>query len=246
MKYTFVCSECAGSTYLYTRLRRRWRVRLRPDKFLFPDYYPCLKKTSGKYAHIQYLDSSGHDVLPASWLIAGFQRRSGYSFNPEHMIADNLRSYYLWQRDNPRVVTLFSRAPTLGFFTRIRDVLTPGELIFVVRHPLHQYLTFVKPHKNFEFVDGYGGADTEGGVRFFAEDWNRYIEDALGSGAAIVRFEFVHEDALKLDDVPRGIFAKWDSSRRNACSLSPRNLEWFRAAVARNYQRVYGDKPWEI
>lgn len=244
MKYAFVCYGGSGSTYLYRRLGRRWRTRLRPETYWLPHYFPQQKKSATEFD--QKLDERGYDNLPSPASIIGFQNRNGgYAADPRRSIGENMLAYFLWQRERDRLAVLFSRAPMHGFFTRIRSALNRGEVVFVVRHPLHQYVSLTKPQRHFEFVEDFGGIDTDGDVRFFAEEWNRYVADALSSGSAIVRYEFMRDDVGALDEIPRAVLSKWDAGRRNDCPLSADNLGTLRSLVDSNYRRVYGSE-WSI
>ena len=242
MKYSFACYGGSGSTWLRNRLRRSWKTHMRPETFWLPVYFPQQSKSATDFD--QQLTPDGYDNLPTKASMRGFdQRTPGYTVVDDgRTIDDVLRDYYLWMREQDKLAVMFSRAPMLGFFGRNKDIVR--DTIFIVRHPLHQYISITKPQRHAEFVEQYGGRDTEGGVRFWAEEWNGFVEDALACGMPIVRYEFVAHDSATLDAVPRDVFLKWDSSRRNKNMLSPENLRLLRELTRPCFEKLYGS--WDL
>lgn len=238
MRYSFVCYGGSGSTFLIRRLERRARfVHVRPETYWLPKYFPRQDKSATGYD--QQLTDAGYDDRPTPASAAGFAHRThGFKIDLDQTIFENLRRYHLHTIGVPRTVTMYSRAPMLGFFTRLKGDFNPRDVVFVVRHPMHQYCSLTKPERHLEFVAGFGGQNTEGGVRFFAEEWNRFVGDALDSGCPVARYEFMSDDVGKLDEFPRNVLAKWTTSRRNPL-LSPANEDLLQRLTAERYKRIY-------
>lgn len=246
MKFSFVCYGGSGSTWLQKRLARKWHVHLRPETYWLPDYFPQQKKSTTKFD--QQLDSRGYANLPTNASTAGFMHRTRpgkYALDQRMSIDTNLVTYWRWMQEQNKQVSLFSRAPMFGFFTRNKGVVK--DVIFMVRHPLHQYVSLTKPQRHFEFVQDSGGVNAAASIEFWIKEWTRYANDALNCNAlGIVRYENVKEDSAKLpNSVAREVFAKWDVTRRNNNVLQPEFVEQLREGVREPYKAIYGDD-WEL
>lgn len=241
MKYAFACYGGSGSTWLKRRLERRYTGHYRPETYWLPWYFPQQQKSATKFD--QQLDHRGYAARPSAASIAGFHRRTGYQCDERLTIEQNLLAYCHWMKGRPRKVTMFSRAPMFGFFSRNRDVIR--DLICIVRHPVHQYISLTKPKRHFEFVANTGGVNAAASISFWIREWSLFAQDALESGGRIVRYEYAQSNARTLDAAPREIFNKWDSSRRNPGQLLPEFDEQLRAGVWEQYRAIYGSE-WVI
>jgi len=214
----FCCAGGSGSSYLYRRLKRYFKhVSLRPETYFLPDYFPQQKKSATK--HDQKLSSLGYQEYPTTAAMKGFEIRSGFKLDPTVTIDKNLFAYVTHIRHSPKNNVLFSRAPMLGFFARNKI----SDVVFVVRHPLHQYISLTKAHRHFEFVKDYGGVNTLGGVNFFIQEWKRYVNDALGSNAKIIRYEYAKQDAQRIRKDIGKVFGKWKVGQRNFGQIGDQN-----------------------
>ena len=82
--------------------------------------------------------------------------------------------------------------------------------ICLVRHPLHQYVSYTS-HRHPNHVKRFGGFNTAEAVRWWATRWNRIVSDFLSSGSKIIRYEYFNDDAPK--DISSRI--RWRSHTRN-------------------------------
>ena len=240
MKLSFVCYGGSGSTWLIKRLQRQYKVHVRPETYWLPCYFPQQTKSATSYD--QQLTIQGYTNLPTPASAKGFERRAGYCINLSKSIDDNLVDYWAYMQKNPKAVTMFSRAPMLGFFERHKD--TVDNVVFIVRHPLHQYISLTKPKRHAEFVADFGGFNTVGGVKFFVREWSLFVRDALNSGASVVRYEFAKQDSKKLSKAVQDVFNKFNSSPRNPGKLDTNLEELLEDDLKDLYYSLYND--WNV
>lgn len=237
MNYTFVCHGGAGSVWLIKRLRRFCKVHARPEGAWLPSYFG---RSIADFEQI--LDKDGYNAKPSFRSLLWFAERvRGFKvdFDPHNNINDILRDYYLWLSKTAGTTAVFNRAAIMGFFVKNKYILR--NTVFIVRHPLHQYVSITKPGRHPELVKDFGGVNTTGGVEFWAKEWNSFVEDALGSGMPVLRYEFMHEDVSKLDIKLQKIFKKWDITRRNNGVLSTENENLLRHLTNFNFFTLYED-----
>ena len=240
MKYMYCCYGGSGSTHLYRSLKGIYAFMAgRPETYFLPEYFPKQKKSATK--RDQQTSFKGYDDLPSKTAIQGFYRRSGFLFDSEKSINDNLVAYVKNVLKYPSHNVMFSRAPMFGFFSRNKI----NGVIFVVRHPVHQYISLTKHQRHYEFVEDYGGVNTEGGVNFWIKEWGSYVRDALESGSHIVRYEFAQEDAKKTrKKAVNKIFSSWVGNSRNAGVLNKKYESMMRDGLKDLYNEVYDS--WNI
>ncbi|MHA2279413.1 MAG: hypothetical protein ACXAC5_00780 [Promethearchaeota archaeon] len=201
--------------------------------------------TGPKNVNNQILEQ-GYTDKPKPQSAKGFKIRSGgYDLDMNKSIDENMVEYVAWLKQQPDRTALFSRAPMLAFFSRnkIKDV------IFVIRHPVHQYVSLTKKERHAEFVASYGGMNTKGGIDYWIQEWGRFARDAVESKNAIVRYEFAQEDARIIDlgiadPRPNKVFRNWTTARRNTSVLKPDLEKRLKDAVWDVYSKIY--PAWEI
>lgn len=235
MTHSFVCYGGSGSTFLSRRLARRHVVHTRPETYWLPWYFPRQSKSATDFD--QQLSVDGYSDFPTKSSIAGFRRRSGFALDPTKSIDDNLVDYWKHMQASPGLVSMFSRAPMLGFFARHNFV---KNVVFVVRHPVHQYLSLTKPNRHFEFVEASGGVNASASIAFWIREWGSFVRDALSSNACIIRYERAQSDASSADAFVADVFRKWDGSKRNHTGLDSVFEEQLREGVRDEYKEVYG------
>lgn len=245
MKYSFVCYGGSGSTWLTKRLARKFRhIHQRPETYWLPHYFP--KQSKSATAYDQQLTEAGYDDKPTLASAAGFAKRTqSFGCRMGRPIRDSLLHYWEFMQKRSDAVTMFSRAPMLGFFQQCATHMPRDSVIFVVRHPLHQYISLTKANRHFEFVANTGGINSPESIKFWVTEWTRYVRDALASGFPIVRYEYAAEDRQQLPDAAAEIFAKWDGSRRNNGVLRTEFEDQLKVAVWDEYKEVYGSS-WTV
>lgn len=229
MSILFSCHGGMGSTFLHRRLRQLgYFVHLRPFIAFMPSDWPS------RLTRLQRLTEDGYDGLPTELAAQIVKRRCRFQLDMTRSIEHNLNDYLRHIRHRSKLAVIFSRPSTMLFFSRngIKRVN------FIIRHPLHSYVSYTKRVRHYEVVAGLGGPDTEAGVEFWAREWNNTVQDALDSGNKIIRFEFTHSDTR--DDAElRRIFTSWDTTKRNHGVLSSAREKQLMDLVHDNYSRLY-------
>ncbi len=241
MNDLFVCYGGSGSMSLIKRLRGNGRRQspARPETYWLPHYFPQQKKSATKWD--QRLDERGYANFPSQQSSDGFFRRTKFRIDPGRTIDDNLLAYVDHVRGRDRCVPMFSRAPMHGFFARNQ---VKGA-VFVVRHPMHQYVSLTKPERHFEFVEDTGGVNTQASIQFWITEWTLYVRDALESDSAVVRYEFARSDSIKAGSAfVTKMFAKWAEGRRNRGKLDPEIESRLREETKDLYDQLYDT--WDV
>ncbi|HZW09981.1 MAG TPA: hypothetical protein VFF69_08765 [Phycisphaerales bacterium] len=186
----FVGHGGGGSAAMIQRLRASGALcHCRPDVALLPADTPRLG-TSARDG-MQVLSAAGYRDRPAPASADLFAKRSGgYRFDPAHSIHDNLAAYLCTVAAGEAHVWL-CRAPCFGFLT---SAGVTGA-VCLVRHPLHQYLSFTQPYRHADWAEAFGGRASEGAIRYFAAAWCAFTADCLGCAGRIIRYEHARADA---------------------------------------------------
>jgi len=220
MHNVFMVIGGSGSCFLIDCLEKAgYKVDARPDN------------------HIHSLNGP-----PSCEVVHSFLYRSGFEMDKEKSINDNLLDYIgLLDSDDGRVA-LFSKIHKFKFFSsnNIKNVIA------LIRHPLHSYMSFVKPERHFRYAIRGGGISSRITVAGYLMRWNCIINEAMELNAKIIRYEFFYEDAAKAG-IDTSIFddrGGWDTSKRNESSLTMKTSDFFYEYVKDNYFKLY-DK-WEI
>lgn len=225
MDFVFSSMGGSGSSYLISALSRRCEVGRRPDSFFRRDY-PELRE--GTVAD----DRRTFE-----------ERAHGYRIAPGATLEDVLPGYVEYLRRKRRRTAVFNTAAELGLFSK----LGIGDVVFLVRHPLHAFASWAKPERHGDLVDGLGGVGDERALLYFARRWNAVAAeirrlDALGLLGGTVRYEYAAADARPLR--LRWVFARLDSSRRNWGALSPDSETRLRELVHDEFESFYPD--WSV
>jgi hypothetical protein len=223
--YLFSSIGGSGSTYLISRLERRYEVGRRPDSVFRRDY-PELREGT--------VADDPRDFE---------ERAHGYRIAPGATLEQVLPGYVEHLRRRRRRTAVFNTAAELGLFSQ----LGIDGVVFLVRHPLHAFASWAKPERHGDLVDGLGGVAGERAPAYFARRWNAVAAEirrleAAGLLGGVVRYERSREDARPLG--LRWVFARLDGSRRNPDALPPEVETRLRALVREEYERLYPD--WSI
>lgn len=238
MQYLFHTIGGSGSTYLANELRQRGlRVDVRPDTYFVPRLRNSETNLSPDH---QFLIDGYHD-LPKKAACEQFYSRTGYGLNPGTPLYLQLLEYIRMLKLIPDRTAIFNNLRIGRFFSSFGV----DNIIHIIRHPLHNFVSLCG-HQHPEKVKDFGGLDTEGAVRYFADIWRVMVQEAIDCGHPVVRFEFAKSDFAQIDVPPilAGLFDNWNSGKRNNSVLSEKNELLLYTLVAWEYRKLYGD--WEI
>ena len=228
----FVAYGGSGSSYLNRNLRALGKCHPRPDGFFKPMFYPT---TGG-----QKLDARGYDNYPSRSSVPYFRERTSFRLDRKKTINDNMLEYVAGA-NKPGTSVVLTLASYYKFFStnRIPDVT------FLVRHPLHQYGSWFKPHRHGSHLGKFGGKDSEASLDFFSTLWAANVEEYLALkdmdlNPRLIRFEFVPQDVESAGcEALNKCFQGWDTSRRNPSFISSALAGYLRRRVAHVFGRIY-------
>lgn len=213
MKYIFSSVGGCGSSFLVSQLRKKFIVNSKPDTFFVKKGEPItIKKHMGGKKH-QRLDENGLDTLPSKKAIRGFFERTGYKMDPLKPIYLNLHQYICCVQNSDKTTVLFNSICKFDFFSRYKI----RNLVVLIRHPLHAYLSFVKPERHKNIADLLGGPCSEKSIIYYLNSWEKNVSEYIKMkdyGSKIIRYEFAKQDANKLSGL-EWVFEKWESGKRN-------------------------------
>lgn len=241
----FVCNGGAGSSHLAGALKALKKVvHLRPATYFLPNQFPQCYSRNERLRKMQRLSVNGFDDYPDPKLVNNRrrmkQRVGGFEFDCSKTLNDNYVRYYEWVASLNNVVALFSRAPQFQFFSRngLRNA------VFVVRHPLDNYISLTKPQRHEEFVKPFGGYNTSAAVEWWISEWNNFVSDGVNANARIIQY---HNPRIEADDSPiiRKAFRRWRRQRRKlARTLTPDLEEKLRVGTRTLFDEVFAGQEW--
>lgn len=222
LRRIFVAGGGCGSTFMVSSLRKSlYKVHVRPDT---------------AFSFKQDLDA-----FPSKENISQFYERSGgFWLNERRSINDNLVAY-IEHLEQGNGLVLLSRLSRLGNFLTRNGL---SQSVCLVRHPLHAYVSFLG-HRHPNTASHLGGLESTERIRWYARQWNLMAADYIDSGASIIRFEHMQEDAREVSNPNLGIlFKRWRSGLRNYDVLPADRTRLLEDLVAENYYKLYHQ--WEI
>lgn len=224
----------SGSTYLTRRfMNARKPFSRRPDiVFTTVEAHRNLPK-------FQFLDNPDYsEATPLENVVSEFaERSSGFQLRLDRTIEENLLEYGLWLQERNQVA-LWGHAFMAKFFSR--NGFNP---VYLIRHPLSNYTSLCCPGgRHPEMAASYGGWESEGSIRWFANLWNSLAEEALTSGAQVVRYESARKDASGtwLDSWMKG----WNPNQSLKVKLPEAQVDLLRNLTAGSFNQLYSD--WNI
>jgi hypothetical protein len=144
----------------------------------------------------------------------------------------------------PNHTVVFNTAAEQGLLSKhaITDV------VFLIRHPLHAYVSWAKPERHGAVIHALGGLNSRRGVEHYGRRWLAFATECLtlqkmGILGGIIRYEFARKDAQRLDDL-EWIFADFASDRRNFGHLRQEYEELLRGIVLETYSALYPE--WNV
>ncbi len=169
---------------------------------------------------------SRFDEYPQQIVIDAFGKRTGFFMNPDCTIHQNLGNFIKQNEDKFFVLV---RSSQFGFL-KTNDL----RAVAIVRHPLTAYEGFGDRHS--EFVPT--GIPSEEGVRWFANFWNKSVDDFMASDSVILRYEFLKKGLT--EEVDSSVFKGWRPSLRTP-SLGKHLKKLMLELVGDRYFKIYAD-----
>lgn len=190
----FIGHGGCGSAAMILRLTQSgFACHGRPDVAFYPADTPPL--SSSARPGMQILTKRGYDDRPTSAAVDLFaQRTDGYRLDTTASILKNMDEYLGFVQDHT-YHTWLCRAPAFGLL----EALPHRRAVCLLRHPLHQYLSFTQSYRHADWTEHFGGRFSTDAVRYFAKSWNAFTADCLNSGSTIIRYEHAQADAAHDD-----------------------------------------------
>ena len=234
----FVAFGGSGSSYLLNSVKKCYKMKChkRPDVYFLPDFWP--KKLKKR----QFLNEKGYQNFPTNSTIQEFYQRSGYLFDKNKTINENILNYVNSVQEN-KLISLLTMSAYWGFFSsnKIKNIY------FIIRHPLHCYCSWTKKERHEDHVKDMGGKHNEKSIKFFSKIWNgisiEYIKCKYnGLNPKILRYEFIFDDLKEQPESIKNIFNGWDSTKRNYNILNEEEENLLLSLTSKFYQQIYEGK----
>lgn len=221
MKYVYSAIGGSGSTVLYKKLGERYKVANRPDT-IFQQLFGGLVIERGTFE----------------------ERTGGFARHGEESLETLLPRYVRYLEGQPERTVVFNTAGEHGLFSKC----SVSNVVFLIRHPLHAYVSWAKPERHGGLLAGFGGVNSSVGVEWFGNRWKRMAADSLrwsklGLNGGSVRYEYAASDAETLHD-QAWIFHDWAMERRNPGVLSSAFEQQLRDIVEPEYTALY--ESWDL
>ncbi len=129
---------------------------------------------------------------------------------------------------------------------------TSYDCFYVIRHPLHQYLSFGRPERHGPLLDQIAETEPNKGIHdkkcieIFMNDWLTQIEhfENNPNRKVLVRFEYARSDSRALDEVTMKLFEEWDQTKRSPVIFSDENTSYMYEIVKEKFSKYYDE--WNI
>ena len=224
MDYLFSAIGGSGSTFLINELiRNGYDVLGRPDHHFVPEIFYTVNKAV--LVDDDQLIADYNIPIKDSTRIAFYKMLNLPASNKEVTVSDAMLGHIKRIQSAPNATTVFNYLSTGGFFSTygVRNI------VHLIRHPLHCYISLAgRQHPHLS--ENFGGLDSVGAIRWFAQIWNRIADEyltcvKLGLNHFLVRYEHVKED-VELLPFPPTMFEKfrWRVKPTNLLSKKGKNL----------------------
>jgi len=172
------------------------------------------------------------------------ERSNGFNISKTETFDEIILRYIEYLRKHDDKTAVFNTAAEYGIFSKhwIKDV------IFLIRHPLHAYVSWGKPERHKNIIDYLGGLNSSTAVEFYSKRWKGFTNeciklDNLGILGGVIRFEFVHQDVKKIGGI-EWVFDKFDPNKRNFGFVERKFELMMEQIVSDNYYDFYDS--WNI
>jgi len=228
-----------GSSFLIKQAQMRYgnrKVVARPDVIFHHAGLGEKNKDLKVPEKHTYQTIETYDEYPDKSMISVFKKRSGFTLDKTKTIEKNMEIFIAWLKKKDKYVVL-SEMFLFEFFSR-HNV---DNLIFLVRHPLHSYVSVTKEIRHGEYVEAFGGLNTKEAVEWYAGIWNLFVTEGFKTNSSFIKYEFpggYKEEWLK------SIFKKWEPRKRNYDVLKPDLEEYLKELVEENFYKIY--RNWDV
>jgi hypothetical protein len=171
-----------------------------------------------------------------------FNKRAQYQINYKLTLEQNLLRYIKYLENDLHKAAIFSAAYRYHFFSKhsIKNV------VFLVRHPIHAYLSYAKPNRHLHVIEAMGGLYSEKSLKWFGGIWRDLVAEyirlrELNFKPVLIRFEYAIEDSERYGLT--SIFKAFKIKKRNYAD-NKKAEKRMRKIVGRLYDAIY-DK-WAI
>lgn len=241
VRHIFVALGGGGSTALGGALMKYARtVGVRPDLNFPPAWFPRLLTSE-----VQVLDGEQMArTQPEQKILKAWEISSGYPLDTSLTVDRNLEEWIRWLETTSSAAVVWLLAAQ-GFFSRvgIRGV------VFIIRHPLRGYASFVHHERHGDLVHPWGGPDSEQAVRLYARWWNGTASEAvrlrqLGLNPLILKYESLWEDLEVGDADLRAALGGWEPARRGGALIQEATESLLRGLTGDLVKELLG--PWGL
>jgi len=226
MNYIFSCMGGSASTYIINTLARVYDVGNKPDTVFRPLIDELrigdINKNQGSF----------------------YKRSNGYAINDSMRLQDILPKYISYLRESDKRTAVFNTCAELGLFSSL-DI---ENVVFIVRHPLHAYVSWAKPERHGDIINFLGGINSKKAIIFWSNRWIKFTDEILklqhkGILGGVIRFEYAQADVNNFNELS-WIFESFDTTRRNNNVLEKKYEELLKKNVWGNYINLYPD--WHV
>ena len=136
---------------------------------------------------------------------------------------------------------------------RVWSTLAIPSVVFLIRHPLHAYLSWCKIGRHSDIAEEFGGPESPRLVELFTNRWNEIVEEYmrlldLNLSPHLLRFEYFNADVQQAEAMA-AIFADaaqaWESWRRNHSMKTDKLDGVVRGLTRDRYEFLYGPN-WDV
>jgi len=170
-----------------------------------------------------------------------FERSLGCSIDVSHGPEVALIKYLDFLKNKPNRVAVLNTFPELGLLSK----LEVPNVVFLLRHPLHSYVSWSKPERHGDLSEQLGGLNSLANLQYHSNRWNKVTNEYFALkekhlNPILLRYEYLHDDLPKNSEL-EDIFSAFDISKRNFNILSSEGEEYMRKVTKENYVRLYDE-----
>jgi hypothetical protein len=245
MRYIFTSLGGSGSFHLRNRLRSLGYETVWTPTHPWPVFRIAEDET---LVHDPEYLAENYDRPPTEREVKGFYKQAkdglqGFKIDPKVSVAENMAEYLRTVQRSEKGTTILR--PGCRLFSR----LGIREVVFNIRHPMHAYLSLVKPKRHPHYAYRFGGVNTTSAIEFYANLFNTVVDEYFACLRAelrpiLMRYEFVAPTLATLGDpILTKVYGRWDSTRRNS-GLTPESEKHLRDKVADRFFAIYDN--WHV
>ena len=237
MEYLFSAIGGSGSTFLINSLiDNGYAVLGRPDHYFVPELF-----YTGKGLPVLGNDQIIHDYnvpISENTKTAFYGMLNEPVPEYELTVGEAMLNHIMFVQAQDNATTVFNYLSIGRFFSTygVRNI------VHLIRHPLHCY-TSLAGRQHPHLSEHFGGLNSEGAVRWFAEIWNQITDEyltcvKLGLNHFVVRYEFIKED-IKALPFPPTMFSKFKGSKKRTDLLCDKMEKLLLFLVWDNFFALY-------